>query len=75
MASANPTEPASAAAASGSGREIEAKITRIFAAPRERVFAAWTRPEQLARWMCRTGGDGDVRVLLLDLRVGGGFSV
>ncbi len=25
-------------------------ITRVFDAPRERVFAAWTRPEQLARW-------------------------
>ncbi len=26
-------------------------ITRFFRAPRERVFAAWTDPEQMKRWM------------------------
>jgi uncharacterized protein YndB with AHSA1/START domain len=29
------------------------QIRRTFAAPREKVFAAWTRREQLEKWMCR----------------------
>lgn len=29
---------------------IELRITRTLEAPRERVFAAWTDPAQLARW-------------------------
>lgn len=28
----------------------EVRTSRIIGAPRERVFAAWTDPEQLARW-------------------------
>ena len=31
-------------------RERELVLTRIFDAPRERVFEAWTRAEHLARW-------------------------
>ena len=30
--------------------EREILTTRILAAPRERVFSAWTDPDQLARW-------------------------
>lgn len=30
--------------------ERSVAITRLFDAPRERVFAAWTRPEHLAHW-------------------------
>lgn len=30
--------------------EREVTTARVFAAPRERVFAAWTDPEQLLRW-------------------------
>lgn len=29
------------------------QIRRTFAAPREKVFAAWVRREQLEQWMCR----------------------
>lgn len=28
----------------------EIAITRVFDAPRERVWNAWTRPEQVKRW-------------------------
>lgn len=31
-------------------QEREVRTTRIIAAPRERVFAAWTDPEQLVHW-------------------------
>ena len=41
-------------------------------APRERVFAVWTEPEQIRKWW---GGSGDVAVerAEVDLRVGGAF--
>ena len=31
-------------------KERTVEITRVFDAPRERVFAAWTKAEHLARW-------------------------
>jgi uncharacterized protein YndB with AHSA1/START domain len=33
----------------------ELTITRVFDAPRELVFAAWTNPDHLARWWGPTG--------------------
>jgi uncharacterized protein YndB with AHSA1/START domain len=35
------------------GPEFLLQIRRTFAAPRERVFAAWAQREQLERWMCK----------------------
>jgi uncharacterized protein YndB with AHSA1/START domain len=46
-------------------------ITRVFDAPRERVFAAWTAPEHLVRWYAPTGCT--VEIYELDLRPGGRF--
>ena len=47
------------------------QITRIFDAPRERVFAAWKRPEQLERWSgCN---DSTKMEVTTDFRVGGSF--
>ena len=41
----------------------------MFAAPRERVFAAWTDPKQIVQWF---GPDGfEVESLECDIRVGG----
>jgi uncharacterized protein YndB with AHSA1/START domain len=49
-------------------------VTRTFAAPRERVFAAWTDPEKFAVWF----GSSQVTVpresLVLDVRPGGNWS-
>jgi len=49
-------------------------ITRTFAAPRELVYAAWTRPEHFAVWF----GTEAVRVPLdtvaMDVRVGGAWT-
>lgn len=50
-------------------REREIVLTRVIAAPRERVFQAWTNPEQITQWF---GPDGfKVDTLECDLRVGG----
>jgi len=44
-------------------------ITRAFAAPRARVWDAWTRPEALAQWFGPKGTCGSI--LAFDLRPGG----
>lgn len=49
----------------------ELVINRIFAAPRDLVYKAWTEPERLARWWGPAGCD--LRVARLDLRPGGVF--
>jgi uncharacterized protein YndB with AHSA1/START domain len=54
----------------------DVRITRIFDAPRERVFKAWTEPDEIAAWY----GPGEhvstprdkVRI---DLRVGGRYEL
>jgi uncharacterized protein YndB with AHSA1/START domain len=48
-------------------------ITRVFDAPRELVFDAWTDPEQIKRWFGPAAfSNGEVEV---DLRVGGRFKI
>ncbi|MFI5381028.1 MAG: SRPBCC domain-containing protein [Tepidisphaerales bacterium] len=49
----------------------EFALTRVFDAPRERVFKAWTEPERLAEWWGPKGFT--MRVCKLDLRPGGVF--
>ncbi len=44
-------------------------INRSFAAPREQVFAMWTEPAHLARWLPPTGME--MRLLRADIRSGG----
>lgn len=45
-------------------------VTRVFEAPSERVWKAWTTPEQIARWFA----PGIIMdVIELDVRVGGHF--
>ena len=46
-------------------------ITRIFDAPRERVFAAWTDPDQVAAWYGPAHLDTPREKVDIDLRVGG----
>jgi len=48
-------------------------ITRLLSAPRERVFAAWTRPELMGRWFF-PGSDWTVTVSS-ELRVGGRYEL
>ena len=52
-----------------SAEERELIITRVFDAPRNLVFKAWTQPEHLARWW---GPQGFVNVAWeMDVRQGG----
>jgi uncharacterized protein YndB with AHSA1/START domain len=46
-------------------------ITRIFEAPRERVFAAWTDPDQVAAWYGPEHFDTPRENVYIELRVGG----
>lgn len=48
-------------------------VRRWFAAPRERVFAAWLDPASLARWM--RPHDHTRTTVELDARVGGKFRI
>lgn len=48
------------------------EVRRTFRATRERVFAAWTRPEQLSQWAAPGPMTGKAEV---DLRVGGRYRI
>jgi uncharacterized protein YndB with AHSA1/START domain len=49
----------------------EIVVERVFSAPRELVFEAWTEPEHLARWFAPRGME--IVVDRLDARPGGAF--
>ena len=49
------------------------RLVRVFDAPRERVFAAWTDPDQFKQWMCPPGFGLDR--CELDVRPGGTWRV
>jgi uncharacterized protein YndB with AHSA1/START domain len=49
--------------------DLEILITRVFDAPAELVFDAWTTPELVRRWWA--GDRGVVTEAAIDLRVGG----
>jgi uncharacterized protein YndB with AHSA1/START domain len=50
-------------------------ITRVFDAPRELVFRAWTDPGQLAQWFGPEGFEVPQESVLVELRVGGRFEL
>ena len=49
--------------------KLSLQITRLLEAPRDRVYAAWTDPAQLVKWL----GPADVQTtnVVADARVGG----
>jgi len=49
----------------------EVTITRIFDAPRRRLWAAWTEPEPFARWFSTPPFTTPVSGVAMDVRVGG----
>jgi uncharacterized protein YndB with AHSA1/START domain len=50
-------------------------ITRIFDAPRERVFRAWIDPDQVAAWFGPEGMDTPRDRINIDPRVGGRYEL
>jgi uncharacterized protein YndB with AHSA1/START domain len=53
----------------------EITITRVFAAPRELVWKAWTDPDQLAVWWGKRGWTAVRSTIEMDVRRGGAFSL
>jgi len=58
-------EPPTPAAAEG------ITITRVFAAPRERVWKEWTEPERFADWFGGAEAEVPVSTVSMDVREGG----
>src|SRR2546421_3975295 len=60
------------------GRSDEAigngiKLTRVFDAPRERVWREWTEPEAFADWFGAPSGEVPLESVSMDVRAGGAF--
>jgi uncharacterized protein YndB with AHSA1/START domain len=55
----------------GAAADQEVLITRIFEAPRERVFRAWTDPDEVAKWYGPEQFDAPRDRIRIELRVGG----
>ncbi len=51
------------------------EIKRVYGAPRERVWSAWTEPAQLARWWGKRGWTARLDTIEMDVRPGGTFRV
>jgi uncharacterized protein YndB with AHSA1/START domain len=66
---------ADSASAAPTGRETEAAVylTRTFRAPRERVFRAWTEPDQFKQWFGPP--QGSTPSAEMDVRPGGSYRI
>jgi uncharacterized protein YndB with AHSA1/START domain len=55
------------------GQSLRVELRRVIRAPRQRVFAAWTDPEQIRKWM----GPGMIAVsdVQTDARPGGAYRI
>jgi uncharacterized protein YndB with AHSA1/START domain len=51
----------------------EVEITRIYDAPRELVWSAWTKPEELIEWWGPPGWSTPLDTVTMDVRPGGAF--
>jgi uncharacterized protein YndB with AHSA1/START domain len=51
----------------------EITITRVFEAPRELVWRAWTEPDQLARWWGKRGWNAVPATITMEVTPGGIF--
>ncbi len=56
------------------GTHIKLQLTRVFDAPRERVFRAWTDPNQFRQWFGAAACEGSsLESVKMDARVGGKY--
>ena len=53
--------------------ETTLQVRRTFAAPRQKVFEAWTDAKRLTRWLCRVTEQHSTKLLELDVRAGGRY--
>jgi uncharacterized protein YndB with AHSA1/START domain len=53
----------------------EITLKRVFDAPRELVWNAWTEPDQLAEWWGPPGWTNPREMITMDVRPGGAFRV
>jgi uncharacterized protein YndB with AHSA1/START domain len=60
-------------AAQAATRQVD--LSRVYAAPREAVFRAWTDPDQVASWWGPDGFDAPRDKIAIEPRVGGRFHV
>lgn len=51
------------------------QIKRTFAAPREKVFEAWTNPVLMARWFARAPKHPPTKVIEAEVREGGKYRI
>jgi uncharacterized protein YndB with AHSA1/START domain len=62
-------------AAQSASAGMTVQVRRVFSAPREKVFRAWTELEALNHWMCRDVESHQVRHSKLDVRPGGRYEI
>jgi uncharacterized protein YndB with AHSA1/START domain len=53
--------------------EYGIRVTRVFDAPRERVWQEWTEPERFADWFGGTEAEVPVSTVSMDVRPGGAW--
>ena len=53
----------------------EIEIRRVYNASPQRVWDAWTRPDELAKWWGKRGWNAIPESIVLDVRPGGTFRV
>jgi uncharacterized protein YndB with AHSA1/START domain len=59
----------------GTAQDQQVLITRVFDAPRELVFRAWTDPDHVAQWFGPERFDTPRETVEIDLRVGGRYEL
>lgn len=55
-------------------QEHTLKLTRTFHAPRQKVFSAWTDPQEIRKWW-KPGDGWALNIAEVDLRIGGKFRI